>query len=105
MVHLLRSSGRADVSWFCGHPDVNGDLEVILLLTDEGLVGGGVDETFVCVDMVGRRRPGEGETFMVDLLLEPTRFSWVLHSQCLKAAAEEAAPPIWFEMFPRQMLV
>lgn len=51
---------------------MNGDLEVILLLTDKGLVSGGVDETFVCVYMVGRRGPGQGRTLLVHLVFGPT---------------------------------
>lgn len=58
MVDRLRSAGRSDVLRLCGHADVNSDLEVILLLADEGLVGHREDEAFICVDVVGRRRPG-----------------------------------------------
>lgn len=61
MVDRLRSAGRSDVLRLCGHADVNSDLEVILLLADEGLVGHGEDEAFICVDVVGRRRPGNTE--------------------------------------------
>lgn len=61
VVDSLRSAGRSDVLRLRGHTDVNGDLEVILLLADEGLVGCRVDEAFICVDVVGGRRPGSTE--------------------------------------------
>lgn len=61
MVDLLRSAGRSDVMRLCGHTDVNCDLEVVLLLADEGLVGCGVDEAFISVNVVGKRRPGNTE--------------------------------------------
>lgn len=61
VVDHLRSAGRSDVLWLCSYADVNGDLEVILLLADEGLVSRRVDEAFICVDVVGGRRPGNTE--------------------------------------------
>lgn len=61
VVDLLRTSRRADVSRLRGHADVDGDLEVVLLLTHEGLVAAGVDEALVRVHVVGGGRPGGGE--------------------------------------------
>jgi len=58
VVDRPRPAGRLDVRRLRGHADVNGDLEVVLLLADEGLVGHGVVEAFVGVDVVGRRTPG-----------------------------------------------
>lgn len=55
---LLRPARCLDVLWLSCHSDVHRDLEVILLLADEGLVGHRVDEAFVGVDVVGRGRPG-----------------------------------------------
>lgn len=60
---LLGTSGRAHVSRFGGHTDVHSDLEVVLLLAHEGLVGAGVEEALVRVHAVGRRRPGDEDTF------------------------------------------
>ncbi len=61
MVNLLWPTGRSDVLRLCGHADVNGDLEVVLLLADEGLIRCRVVEPFISVNMVGRRRPGNTE--------------------------------------------
>lgn len=62
VVHLLCPTGCSDVLWLCGHTDVNGDLKVVLLLANEGLISCRVVEAFICVDMVGWRRPGnEGQ--------------------------------------------
>lgn len=51
----------------CGHADVNGDLEVVLLLADEGLIRCRVVEAFISINVVGRRRPGntEGKPFLL----------------------------------------
>lgn len=65
MVDRLRSAWRSDVLRLCSHADVNGDLEVILLLADEGLVSRREDEAFICVDVVGRRRPGNTEEELI----------------------------------------
>lgn len=45
-----------------GHSDVHRDLEVILLLTHERIVGQREVETFICVHSVGRHGTGEKET-------------------------------------------
>ena len=59
VVDLLRPALCPDVLWLCSHANVNGDLEVVLLLADEGLVSCRVVEAFICVNVVGKRRPGK----------------------------------------------
>lgn len=77
VVDHLRPVGRSDILRLCGRADVNGDLEVILLLADEGLISGRVDEAFVSVDVVGRRRPGGGKTLLFESeLTEPCAAAW-----------------------------
>lgn len=106
MVDLLRSPGRADESGFRGHPDVSGDLEVVLLLTDEGLVGAGVKEPLVGVNVVGGVRPGEvRRSWWIRSKPLPPCFSLVLHSQSLETAVEQRGPLVHLVMVPRQMLV
>lgn len=56
VVDHLWPAGRLDILRLCGHANVNGDLEVILLLADKGLISGRVEEALVCVNVVGRRR-------------------------------------------------
>lgn len=62
VVHLAPPTGCVDVVRLggggSGGADVDGDLEVVLLLADEGLVGHGVDEALVRVHVVGRGRRG-----------------------------------------------
>lgn len=65
VVDLLRSAGRLDALRLSCHAHVHRDLEVILLLADEGLVGHRVDEAFVGVDVVGRGRPAGGKDILV----------------------------------------
>lgn len=68
VVDLLRPIGRSHVLRLCCHANVNSDLEVVLLLADEGFVSYRVDEAFICVYVVGRKRPRKG--------------SWKLNSLC-----------------------
>lgn len=55
VVDHLWPIGCLDVLWLRCHADMNSDLEVILLLADEGLVSCGVYEALVCAHVVGGR--------------------------------------------------
>ena len=108
VVDLLRTSGRADVSRFRGHADVRGDLEVVLLLAHEGLVGAGEQEALVRVHVEGGRRPGGARRVWWLGSLFPRRQrggSLRLHSQRRQAAAEHGAPPLRFVPVPGQVPV
>lgn len=86
MVDLLRPAGRSDVFRLCGHADVNGDLEVVLLLANEGLVQCGVVEAFIGVDVVGGRRPGNSRRRWNGSFVQGVKLKLVLRSHRLVAA-------------------
>lgn len=81
VVDLLRPAGSLDVLRLNCHADVHRDLEVILLLADEGLISHRVDEAFVGVDVVGRGRPGGGK----DIPVGTETLRW--HSMFLSSAS------------------
>ena len=60
--------------------DVNGDLKVILLLTDERIVRHGDVETLVCVNAISQRRSATNHvTFLSDLF-----YDWLLkYGNCI----------------------
>lgn len=67
VVDLLQPALSSDVSWFCGHANVNCDLEVVLLLANKSLVCRRVVEAFICVNVVGRRNSGDtGDTSLLN---------------------------------------
>ena len=60
----LQALAGLDVLGIAQHADVDSDLEVVLLLAHEGVVGQGEVEAFVCVHAIGGHRPG-GETMKI----------------------------------------
>ena len=54
VVDLLCPTGGSEVLWLCGQPNVNGDLKVVFLLANKGLIRCRVVEAFICVNVVGR---------------------------------------------------
>lgn len=73
VVDFLRSTRRPDILRLCGHADVNGNLKVVLFLTDKGLVSGRIVEAFICIDMVGGRGPETQKESLLKTMLQVER--------------------------------
>lgn len=60
-VQRLQAFIRLNIFCISQHPNVDGNLEMILLLANEGIVCQGEVEAFVSVDTVGRHRTKHGK--------------------------------------------
>lgn len=81
----LQAIAGLDVLGIAQHADVDGDLKVILLLADKGVVGQGEVEALVSVDAVGRHWTLERQREIEEIYAHVTRLGG-LHIDHLKAS-------------------